>query len=176
MSFDLIFWINEYVFSEEKYFQFLQECRKIEGNWKLTETHSFDAKLCSCYRDEYHTECYLTQEVHLSGFENNDEEEGELVSILVHIYKERDVDVNFQDNEKYKVYIDIETGAGRGFLALAIQFLIPLKAFEFFKDVVVVDQLTSKVYFNSDEYLIYVRETLSVYFKCENVYQKYFLK
>jgi hypothetical protein len=44
VSFNVVFWINENVYSREKYLKFLQECRKVEGKWSLIEERCVDAK------------------------------------------------------------------------------------------------------------------------------------
>ncbi|MBN8722001.1 MAG: hypothetical protein J0M03_03645 [Acidobacteria bacterium] len=174
MSLNVVFWINETVYSREKYLKFLQECRKVEGKWSLIEEHSFDAKSCKCCYGLYKDDCRNAHKMYLYGYENDIAWNGELISVWFSMYKERPIEVDFADNENYSVYIDVETILSKPDINLALQFLIPLKAFEFFGDIVVIDE-NGKAYSNTDEYLGFVKEKLVYELYREDLYQEYFL-
>jgi hypothetical protein len=160
MSQSVIFYINERSFSEAKYIHFMNECTKIRGNWQGTETHSFDGELCNCYIDiENGITCQMYHEFQLFGYQNNDEINGQIVNVWVHLYNEC---FNSQSMpiKNYSKLVDIETSMSRSLLALAIQFIIPIKAFEIFKDIIVYDESNDNIYKSLTEYKQFAKDLL----------------
>jgi hypothetical protein len=175
VSYDLSFAVNNDVFSVEKYKTFLKECSKIKGKWKLKETFIIDDKLGKnlIISDDYDwKKDWKLHQCNISNDALNESIESDYVNIWIDLNKSYDMDCYF-DNLRYSRYVSIETGSSRSLRALAIQFLIPIKAFNIFNDIIVFDESNSNLFCNKETYKEFVKEQLFGKFK--NAYLVYYL-
>ena len=148
MSFGITIFLPEKRLSMEDYFTFLEVCSSILGDWRILEHASFNLN-----SDEEVHDCVL--------LDPTDKYSGQKKGVVVWVTLERRNFIKKYGRGRRKVYwaIYTETKAGRSFWSSVIQFLIPLKAFNHFPDIIVVVD-PEKVFLHPKNYKDFVANEL----------------
>lgn len=127
MGFGIAIFLSEKKFSTKEYSAFVEDCSFILGTWHIHEISPFNLNA-----DEIVHEWVLLDPTDRYAPPKKD------VRVWVDLERENFVRKYGRSRRKIFWKIYVETKAGRNIWSLAIQLLIPLKAFAHFPEIVVV--------------------------------------
>jgi hypothetical protein len=157
MSFGIAIFLSEKSIPTKEYSAFVDDCSSILGTWHIHELSPFNLNA-----DEEVHEWALLDSTNRYSVPKKD--------VHVWVSLERDNFIKKYGRSRRKVFwkIYVETKAGRNIWSLAIQLLIPLRAFEHFPNIIVVAD-PDRVFLHPKNYESFVKEELVSWYGAEAV-------
>lgn len=163
MSITISILLPEKKLTRDVYLKFLSQCASVKGEWEIYELDPFNLNL-----DEVH-DCVLRER------ENERSQSKKSLNVYVTLYRNEFSRKYGRSRRKFYWRINTETKLGRSLLDYTIQLAVPLKAFNAFKDVVVLAEGDRKAFFEPKTYTEFAKRSLIESFSEESLIEAGFI-
>jgi hypothetical protein len=135
---------------EDEYMGFIEECACIKGEPEIIENRQFSYNSNGIVH-----ECALIK----LYSQHSKQQEHLRVRVFIDLYANHFFKKFCSSRQEFYWKILIETKMGRSIVSLAVQLIIPLKAFEIFSNIVVVED-GGKIFCDAKTYASYIKKDL----------------